>query len=246
MRRFTFSSRAKRNADILVTHTFTVDEQTIIAELDVISEHVVLGPTLAQDMDVTVHAERLPVTHDGTTWFHVTVVTTDFSAFERALEADPTVADAEVFAAYEGRRTYRLTIAPEVPIMTNHVASFGDELIDLKSIGDGWRVRIRTTDRESVRQFWAFCDERNIDCHLERVFRSDRPVGEWTVSLDDEAVTLLQTAHEAGYFDVPRSVTLTELADRFDVAESTLSVRLRRALDRLLSDVLPDPTNADD
>ncbi|QGN08241.1 bacterio-opsin activator [Halorhabdus sp. CBA1104] len=216
-----------------------MDEQTIIAELTVASARVVLGPTLASDHDVTVYAERLPVSHEETTWFHVTVLTSDFPAFEEALAADPTVAASEVFGADADRRTYRLTIAPDVPVMTEHVASFGDELLDLRSTAEGWRVRIRTTDRESIREFLSFCGDHDIDCRLERVFEARQPIGELPVPLETDAHEVLSVAHEAGYFDVPRETDLATLADRFDVAESTMSVRLRRALGHLVESVLP-------
>lgn len=222
-----------------------MDQETIIAELDVTSQRVVLGPTLASDLAVTVFAERLPVSHEGTTWFHVTVQADDFAAFEDALAADPTVADAEVFATYGDRRTYRLTIAPDVPVMTEHVASFGDELLDLRSTADGWRVRIRTRDRSSIREFWEFCADNDIECHLERVFQAREPVGEVPVPIEREAADLLRTAYDAGYFEVPRDADLSELAETFDVAESTMSERLRRALEHVLQTVLVEDDERD-
>jgi len=217
-----------------------VDQETIIVELDVTSPQVVLGPTLASDLDVTVYAERLPVSHEGTTWFQVTVLAADFDAFEDALAADPTVADSEVFAAYGDRRTYRLTIAPDIPVMTEHVASFGDELLDLRSTADGWRVRIRTTDRASIREFLAFCAEQDIDCRLARVFEASDPVGEIAMPVERDAFELLATAFEAGYFEVPRATSLADLAEHFDVSESTMSVRLRRALGHVVGSLVAD------
>ncbi|WEL16750.1 Transcriptional regulator, contains HTH domain [Halorhabdus sp. SVX81] len=222
-----------------------MDRQTIIAELDVTSPRVVLGPTLASDYDVTVYAERLPVSHEGTTWFHVTVLAADFDAFEEVLAADPTVANSEVFAAYGDRRTYRLTIAPEVPVLTEHVASFGDELLDLRSTADGWRVRIRTTDRGSIREFLAFCAEQDIDCRLARVFEASDPVGEMAVPVERDAFDILHTAYDAGYFEVPRETSLAELADRFDVSESTMSVRLRRALGHVVASLVAADASAE-
>ncbi|MFB6200512.1 MAG: helix-turn-helix domain-containing protein [Halorhabdus sp.] len=219
-----------------------MDQETIIAELDVVSSRIVLGPTLASDFDLIVYAERLPVSHGGSTWFHVTVLAADFDAFEDALAADPTVADSEVFAAYGDRRTYRLTIAPDVPVMTEHVASFGDEVLDLRSTADGWRVRIRTTDRDSIRAFLNFCTEQDIDCRLARVFEASDPIDEMAVPVERDAFELLSTAVEAGYFEVPRETDLASLAERFDVAESTMSVRLRRALGRLVERVVTDAT----
>lgn len=43
----------------------------------------------------------------------------------------------------------------------------------------------------------------------------------------------VETAVEHGYYETPREVTLTELAERVDVPRSTLSYRLRRAEARL-------------
>jgi hypothetical protein len=212
--------------------------QPIIAEIDVAGDSVVLGPTLATDLDVTVRAERLPVSHEETTWFFVVVEAPDFEAFDRALAADPTVAAAEVFVEYPDRRSYRLTIAEDVPVMTAHVASFGDELLDLRSNGSGWRLRIRTRDRASIRDFWAFCEEHDITFSLGRIFRASEPLRDETVPIPDEDLELLETAYEAGYFDVPRSGGLEPLAEAFDVTESTMSVRIRRAIRDLVERVV--------
>ncbi|WP_136688960.1 helix-turn-helix domain-containing protein [Halorhabdus amylolytica] len=222
-----------------------MNQSTIIAELDVASSRVVLGPTLASDLDVTVYAERLPVSHEDSTWFHVTVLAADFGAFEDALESDPTVADSEVFAAYGDRRTYRLTIAPDVPVMTEHVASFGDELLDLRSTDDGWRVRIRTTDRASIRAFLEFCADQDIDCRLARVFEASEPVGEMPVPVERDAFEILAAAFETGYFEVPRETSLAELAEHFGVSESTMSVRLRRALGHVVGSLVSGDASTD-
>jgi len=213
--------------------------ETIIAEFEVASPSVVLGPTLARDLDVTVHAERLPVSDGETTWFHVQVHSGEFQAFERALTEDSTVADASLFVTHdETSRTYRLTIADEVPVMTATVAAIGEELLDLRSSGDGWRVQIRTTDRASIRAFTEFCGAHDIDCELRELYRSTAPVGTVAVPLDTDDAELLQEALEAGYFEVPRETSLEALATTFDCSESTLSVRLRRATRDILREVL--------
>jgi predicted DNA binding protein len=215
-----------------------VDDQSIIVELDVTSPRVVLGPTLSSDLDVAVYAEQLPISHEETTWFDVTVSASDFEAFERAVEEDPTVEDAEVFVTYDERRTYRLTIASEVPVMTNHIASFGDELLTLRSTANGWRAQIRTTDRASIRDFMDFCEAQDIDCRLYRLFEAREPIGEFPVPVEPGEFEILRAAYDAGYFEVPRETDLSKLADQFDIAESTMSVRLRNTLDHVVETVL--------
>ena len=45
-------------------------------------------------------------------------------------------------------------------------------------------------------------------------------------------------AHNLGYYDVPRKISLVQLAERFDLALSTLDVLLRRAERRLLNHIM--------
>lgn len=47
--------------------------------------------------------------------------------------------------------------------------------------------------------------------------------------LADEQLTVLETAYNMGYFDVPREATAQDVADRLDISQSTFSERLRTA-----------------
>lgn len=60
--------------------------------------------------------------------------------------------------------------------------------------------------------------------HLGRVLRTE---------LSDEQLTVLRTAHRMGYFEVPRQASADEVAAELDIAQSTLSERLRLAETRL-------------
>ncbi|QZP38297.1 helix-turn-helix domain-containing protein [Halobaculum magnesiiphilum] len=51
--------------------------------------------------------------------------------------------------------------------------------------------------------------------------------------LSQEQLTVLQTAHRLGYFDVPRKASADDIAAELDIAQSTLSERLRLAEQRL-------------
>lgn len=55
--------------------------------------------------------------------------------------------------------------------------------------------------------------------------------------LADEQLTVLETAYNMGYFDVPREVSAKDVADRLDISQSTFSERLRTA-ERNLFDLL--------
>lgn len=59
---------------------------------------------------------------------------------------------------------------------------------------------------------------------LNRVLRDE---------LTEEQLTVLRTAHRLGYFDVPRGASADDIATELDIAQSTLSERLRLAEGRL-------------
>ncbi|MFC5278945.1 helix-turn-helix domain-containing protein [Halorubrum rubrum] len=66
--------------------------------------------------------------------------------------------------------------------------------------------------------------------------------------LSTEQLTVLRTAHRMGYFDVPRRASADDIATELDIAQSTLSERLRVAEKRLFDLVFsaPDGASADD
>lgn len=55
-----------------------------------------------------------------------------------------------------------------------------------------------------------------------------------TTKLSREQLVVLETAYEAGYFDVPRKATTDDIAERLGVSQSTASERLRVAERNLL------------
>jgi len=79
-------------------------------------------------------------------------------------------------------------------------------------------------------QLEAFGVEFTVDHVRERV--TPDPV------LTERQESLVETAAEMGYYDVPRTATLTEVAEAAGVAKSTCSETLHRAESRIVSDFL--------
>jgi predicted DNA binding protein len=109
----------------------------------------------------------------------------------------------------------RSSVPPEFPVV----------------VSDGWYRFSVTAPREQVREVRAVLEA------------SDRPyevlalvdAGDAEGLLTDRQRDLLETALRAGYFEVPRECTLTELADRVGVDKSTASGVVRRAERNLVS-----------
>lgn len=58
-----------------------------------------------------------------------------------------------------------------------------------------------------------------------------------TDELTDRQEEVIRTAYEMGYYDVPRTVSTTEVADRLDLDDSTVSEHLQRAERNLLCQI---------
>jgi predicted DNA binding protein len=84
-----------------------------------------------------------------------------------------------------------------------------------------------------------------------RTFGLEFDVRSVRTSMDPESVVtdrqrdLLETAVERGYYDTPRTCTLTELADHLDIAKSTASERLHRAEGAIIRAFVADASVVD-
>jgi len=62
--------------------------------------------------------------------------------------------------------------------------------------------------------------------------------------LTDHQTDLVRTAVDEGYYDTPRTCSLTELAGELDIAKSTCSESLHRAEEKIVKQFLEDVTSA--
>ncbi|WP_168215888.1 helix-turn-helix domain-containing protein [Halorussus ruber] len=159
----------------------------------------------------------------------------DFEEFEVGLADDPTVDTAVVLAEVDGQRLYQVELTPEGNNqMTYHAwADLGGVFVSSHRVGDGWRVRIRFPDRDSLREYVNYCERRDLTFDLRQLYDAGRETGD-ELGLTDRQHETLETATEMGYFEVPRQAELEDLADVLGVSRQAVSERLRRATETLV------------
>lgn len=92
--------------------------------------------------------------------------------------------------------------------------------------------------RELVAEiFWALSEDAETD--LASIRLTDEP-GSESKLLSDEQQKMIQTAYEAGYFDVPRRIQLSDLAEKVSKSQGALSEMLRRAQRHIVGSYLDD------
>jgi len=169
------------------------------------------------------------------------------AAVEREFERTPFVGEYTLIAR-EGDAS-RYTIHPGTSL-AEQLGDHVDDLDDLRALyetpthierieptPDGWVQRARFADRDAfdkLRTFW----QRNVPFRLRHLTRvgedTDDRFGGGDSGLTDAQREAIRTAYEMGYFDIPRSAALDDLAAELGITASSCSERLRRAQTHLV------------
>lgn len=160
---------------------------------------------------------------------------------ERSLRDDAAVSTVAAVETFDDATLYRVEWRTAVPGLARAVSRGDAHLLSGVGEDDAWTFELRLPDRDAFRRF-ADVLETDLDvspndlCSLSRV---DVPLD---YGLTPRQRSILRTAARRGYFDEPRSVSLEEIADEFDISAPSASGLLRRGTARLLeSTLLDDP-----
>lgn len=174
----------------------------------------------------------------------------EYEAFETGLGADPSVVDSRTITETETRRLYRVvtTGAADGRSTVGIWRDLDIVLLETRGTVDGWTIRIRVPDRETLAHYRRLHREEDVPFRLESLYHESDPDAAPGATLTADQRQALLAAYEAGYFDVPRAASQSDLADRFDISSQSLSERLRRGtaalveralIDRRLGDLKP-------
>ncbi|MFC5973910.1 helix-turn-helix domain-containing protein [Halomarina salina] len=126
-------------------------------------------------------------------------------------------------------------------------AGTGPELLDafeeagltlLSGAGDDrvWRFRVRAANSRDLTQFRRLASERAIPIEINRqAGATPGSVGGALTAIQRET---LVAAYEQGYYSTPRTATLADLGERFDISPRAVSQRLRRGVGNLVEATL--------
>jgi predicted DNA binding protein len=151
-----------------------------------------------------------------------------------SLRADPSVESVDVLdelpdGTLMGVRWERV----EAPLF-DVVEATGATVVEATGTDEGLTVTLRFTEQEALSTFYETARRRGIEVELREI------LGERPAVVDDHGLSAVQretlaAAFEAGYFDVPRRTTISDLAERLGVSDQAVSERLRRGLARVLA-----------
>lgn len=124
------------------------------------------------------------------------------------------------------------------PSLLDPVQRAGVPLETPFEVRDGAVTWELTTTRSRLSALGRQLDDADITYSVERITDVDAdPADEL---LTDRQLELLRAAFDAGYYDAPRTATLTEVAESVGVAKATASDVLHRAEGRLIRQFIED------
>lgn len=156
---------------------------------------------------------------------------------EAAFEEDPSVERARLVEDCGDEYLYHVEWSNHVKLCVDILTNGAIHVRDASATSSGWSLRVVFPDRGSLSEAHTLCEELGVSVEVTMARgTSNDPANRF--GLTTEQMTVLRTASDHGYFQVPREVDLRDLANAFGVSHQALSERLRRGHDALIQNTI--------
>jgi predicted DNA binding protein len=209
----------------------------IVAEFSIPASELVLGRALKRTPGLEARFLRLVPTN-GERVPYISVSGENRAGFAAALERTHGTAECEAVDESESHTLYRVSWNGEVDSVFRIVAEADVVLDEAAGNDDRWEFRIRCPNSRALSECHAACQKAGIDIEVQRVYERAELETAPTYGLTDHQRLLVERAYDSGYFEVPRRVTLQEIAEQVGVSDQAVNERLRRGLGALVASTL--------
>lgn len=208
-----------------------------ISEMSLSAETFALGETLEAVPEATFDIERV-VAHDAERVLpFVWATAPDRAALEAAFEEDVSVENVELLSDLDNEWLYRMEWISHVQFVVHALLEEQATVLDAHSEDGRWQLRLMFPDRDSLSRTYEFCENHDLGLDIETIYEMD---GErhGRYGLTDDQSKTLTAAFECGYYEVPRNVSVADLAAELDISHQALSERFRRAHSNLVENTV--------
>lgn len=210
----------------------------VIAEYTVPARDFALGRVAGPE--VTLELDRLVEDGDALVGY-VWARGDGTDRFERELRDVSGPGSVERLDVTGERRLYRWRSEPEPTSLLRALDDYGSIVLDATGDGEQWSFHLLFGDATSLSEFQRFCvDTAHVALELTQLYNPVEGAPTVESELTKTQRETLVAAYEAGYFDIPRKVTLVDLADRLDISDQAVSERMRRGEAKLVETHLLD------
>ena len=201
------------------------------------SDELALHYTFERLPEMEVECERIVQSGEGSIMPLLWVRYDDREELEATLEADPTVDSVELVSAFDGEFLYRMEWIDHVHLLVQMLTNSEATVLDAYGRNRGWHLRVLYPEREHFSRTHEFADEHGLTFEITTMREMEgEPAGRY--GLTNSQYRVLELAARRGYYEIPRAVTLQELAAELGVSHQALSEQLRRGTGALVEDTV--------
>lgn len=201
------------------------------------SDEFALAHTLSTVPGLEVECERVVKSGEKAVMPLVWMRGADRETIDDALASDPTVEAVECLSAFDEELLYSMEWHGHIRLLLHMLTNAEATILDAYGWRDRWQLRILYPTRDHLGETHKFAEEHGITFDIASVREMDGdPAGRFGLS-ECQYEALVRAARE-GYFQVPRKVSLQDVAEGMDISHQALSERLRRGVDALVEDTL--------
>ena len=219
---------------------------TTIAQVSIPVSDFALSHTLEQYPDINVRIENVagegPLQVMPLVWF----ANVDIDELESTLEADETVEEYNRLLddLEDEEWFYRITYAEDVMSVCRCIFEHDGAILDAQVSGRRWILRLLFPQRSLLSNSIEAIEQQQIAVDVRRMVEAGRNGDfEGAPALTDPQEEAVKEAYRQGYYDVPREISLEELAAELDISHQALSERLRRANKVLAGEQVEEPAS---
>ncbi|MFC5970168.1 helix-turn-helix domain-containing protein [Halomarina salina] len=207
-----------------------------VATLAIPAEEFALWETLDAVPDASFECERIVESGENVMpllWARAP----DGDALERALLADSSANDVSLLSAFDDEWLYRMEWVDHIQLITHMLTNSHATILSAVTEDSRWVVRILFPDHDSLATANEFCHDHGLTFDLLSIVKMEGdPSARY--GLTGAQYDAIVTAHEHGYFAVPRRCSLKEIAREEGISHQAFSERLRRGLEALVEETL--------
>lgn len=152
----------------------------------------------------------------------------DLERLDGALRADETTSAVTQLSMDTDHALYRVTWCGGTRAVTDTFVEANGTLLNAYGTADCWSFRVLFPDQAAVSSAYNVWRDRGFDPSIRHVNELADTIQYGGTGVSQCQHEVLIEAFRAGYYDIPRGLTLGELATNFDVSHQALSERLRR------------------
>ena len=156
---------------------------------------------------------------------------------EKTLDEDPSVASVEIVGDFDDEWLFQMEWVDQVGLLVQMLTNSEATILDAVGRDGQWKLRVLYPGRDLFSMTHDFCEEHGLSFDVSTIRELEgEPAGRY--GLTSEQYEVLAEAARMGYFEVPREVSLEELAEELGVSHQAASERIRRATNALIEDAL--------